>query len=160
DSKLFASDDMSDPHVEAILDYHRIGADSAPRFCYNRVRYDFPLSEEWAAWHENSGKAMEMVEFAQFLEDHIVNVRAETGELSGETASFVASIGGRFATPSKLIEISRGLQVNENSVLKEVRNLSNGEAQMVFTAEHTGADGQPLVLPNFFMIGIPVFRRS
>ena len=103
---------------------------------------------------------MAMVEFASFLEDHIVDVLNESGGLSSDADNFVKMTGGKFATPSKLIEIARGLQVNEASVVKEARNLSTGESEFTFDTQHTGADGKPLKMPNLFVIAIPVFARS
>ena len=161
DSAIFADESPTAPKLTAVLDYHKAGGfDADPRHGTHRATYAFPLSPEWQAWFGKSGVAMSMVEFAAFLEDHIVDVLAEPGSLSDAADAFVKATGGKFATPTKLIEIARGLQVNEQSVVKEARNLSSGEAEIIFDVQHTSADGKPLKLPNLFVIAIPVFKRS
>lgn len=161
DSAIFANEDPKAPRLTAVLDYHVAGGfDKDPRHGTHRSAYAFPLSPEWTAWFGKNAEAMSMVSFAAFLEDHIVDVLQEPGTLGEAADAFVKATGGKFATPSKLIEIARGLQVNEKSVVKEARNLSSGEAEIVFDVEHTGADGKPLKLPNLFVIAIPVFKRS
>lgn len=157
-SAIFAKDDPAAPRLTAVLDYHP--GEGEPRFGAHRTSYAFPLSPEWTAWFGKDAKPMAMVEFASFLEDHIVDVLNESGGLSSDADNFVKMTGGKFATPSKLIEIARGLQVNEASVVKEARNLSTGESEFTFDTQHTGADGKPLKMPNLFVIAIPVFARS
>jgi hypothetical protein len=50
--------------------------------------------------------------------------------------------------------------VNERSAVKEAINLSSGEAQVQFAAEHLDDAGQPLRVPGLFLIGIPVFLHG
>ncbi len=159
ESVIFAIDDPKAPRLTAVLNYHPSG-DAGPRFGDHRSAYAFPMSPEWQAWFGHDGKAMSMIEFAAFLEDHIVDVLPEPGTLSDAAQQFVTATGGKFATPTKLIEIARGLQVNESSVVKEARNLSTGESEFTFDTSHTGADGKPLKMPNLFVIAIPVFARA
>lgn len=158
-SAVFAKDDMTAPRLTAIFDYHYAGHDSDPANLKHRASYSFPLSDEWKAWSAADGKAMSMTDFAAFLEDHIVDVTSDKPQ-SDAAKDFLAKSGGNLASPSKLIEIARGLQVNEASTLREARNLSSGEAEVVFQSEHLDASGNKLVLPNAFMICIPIFARA
>ncbi len=165
DSAIFANDDRKAPSLTVVLDYHRIGADSDPRFGQHRAHFAFPLSDEWTAWTEQDGQQMRMVEFAEFLEDRIIDVLyviPEEDELSDDLKKFINAGGGEatIATPQRLVELARGLQVHESSAVREVRNLSTGEAQISFTSEHTDANGEPLRIPGLFLIGIPVFRNG
>lgn len=158
---IFANDDPQRPSLTTIFDYH--GATepiASPDNLKHRLTYRFPLSEEYVAWTSKNDAKMTMIDFAQFLEDHIVDVSADTEATSDGAKDFVAAVGGKMASPSKLMEIARGLQVNETSQVREVRNLSSGEAELVFTAEHVDANGAKLNLPNLFVICIPVFARS
>lgn len=171
-SAIFASDDMAKPSLTAVLDYHpdnqdvmAIDAEDNPpapvQWMGHRAQYDFPLSEEWKAWIENNTKPMGMIDFARFIEDHIVDVSADPVSMFSEASqAFVNANRGMLATPTKLVEISRGLQVYERAVVREARNLSTGEAQFTFDSEHTDGDGKPLTLPTMFSIVIPVFARS
>lgn len=158
-SAVFAVDNMTAPKLTAIFDYHHAGHDSDPGNLKHKSVYSFPLSDEWKAWSQADGKAMSMTDFAAFLEDHIVDVTADKPQ-SDAAKDFLAKSGGNLASPSKLIEIARGLQVNEASTLREARNLSTGEAEVVFQSEHLDANGNKLVLPNAFMICIPIFARA
>lgn len=166
---IFAVDDAGHPSVTAVFDYHaetdfHAGLDIDPAFAQHRARYSFPLSEEWLAWHKADGVKMDMGEFAQFLEDRIVDVEQVTNldAVNDTVKQFIQTLGGwsNVASPSKLIELSRGLQVYENSVVTDVRKLSSGEAQIAFSSEHVDADGKPLAIPTLFIINIPVFARS
>lgn len=158
-SAVFAVDNMEAPKLTAIFDYHYAGYDSDPCNLKHKAVYSFPLSDEWKAWSKADGKPMAMADFAAFLEDHIVDVTADKPQ-SEAAKDFLAKSGGNLASPSKLIEIARGLQVNESSTLREARNLSSGEAEVVFQSEHLDASGNKLVLPNAFMICIPIFARA
>lgn len=163
DSALFAVDDRSSPSITAVLDYHRAGADADPRFGRHRSLFQFPLSDEWKAWIKSDGEAFSMGEFAAFLEDRIIDVLdLIPGEdsLPEDMQRFVNTVGGSIASPSKLIELSVGLKVNERSAVKEAINLASGEAQVQFVAEHVDDAGQPLRVPGLFLIGIPVFNQG
>lgn len=162
ESALFAIDDRSAPSIEAVLNYHHAGpaANAATRFGDHRSRHAFPLSDEWTAWTEADKKVFPMGEFAAFLEDRIIDVIVpDVGEtLPDDLARFIAICGGNIATPTKLVELSRGLKVNENAVVREAINLSSGEGQIAFKVEHTGDNGERLNVPGLFLIGIPVFK--
>lgn len=162
DSALFAVDDRTKPSITAILNYHRAGAEGAPRFGGHRSCFAFPLSDEWKAWAQQDGKPLTMGEFAAFLEDRIIDVLDSPAEsdLSDDLRRFVGAVGGAIATPNKLIELSVGLKVNDNSAVKQAVNLSTGEAQIQFVSEHVDDQGQPLKVPSLFLIGIPVFKNG
>ncbi len=163
-SAIFAVDDFTKPSLTAIFDYHPDNSDDdagATQGMRHKASYAFPLSKEWQAWIGQNVKPMGMGDFARFIEDHIVDVSADPVDLFAPASQeFVKANRGTIATPSKLVEISRGLQVYERAVIKEAKNLSTGEAQFTFDSEHTDGDGKPLTLPTMFSITIPVFARS
>ncbi len=164
-SVLFANNDRAFPSIISVLDYHPAGADSPPRFGRHRGAFPFPLSDEWKAWLGKNATPMPMAEFAEFLEDRIIDVLhliAGEDELSEDLSKFIAAGGGEalIATPQRLVELSRGLQVNENSAVREVIKLASGETQMLFQSEHTDANGEPLRVPSLFLIAIPVFANG
>jgi uncharacterized protein YfdQ (DUF2303 family) len=160
DSIVFANNDRSKPSLLSVLDYHREGSSSDPAFLQHRGRFAFPLSDEWKAWNEVNGENMEMVEFAAFLEDRIIDVLpAENINLSGDQRRFVEALGGeqRIASPAKLMELSRGLQVFEHSEVSSAAKLASGESKMTFSSQHVDAQGGELKVPSLFVIAIPVF---
>jgi hypothetical protein len=163
DSALFAWDSRESPSITAVLNYNRAGAEAAPRWGHHRSNHAFPLSDEWQAWTKTDGQIFRMAEFAAFLEDRIIDVlEVIPGEdsLPEDLQRFINICGGKVATPNRLVELSRGLHVNENSVVKEAINLASGEGQIVFEAAHTDGQGMPLQVPGLFLIGIPVFKHG
>lgn len=54
---------------KAVLDYH--GAPASPEFCGHTALYETLPTKEWADWMANDKKAMDQVEFASFIEDHM-----------------------------------------------------------------------------------------
>ena len=160
DTVLFASDNRAAPSITAVLDYHRAGADADPRFGAHRAKFAFPLSDEWKAWADANKKPFRMAEFAAFLEDRIIDVLDDGTDLPVDMRRFVAAIGGKIASPSKLMEIALGLKVNEKSAVGETVNLASGEGEISFVSQHTDAAGKPLKVPNLFLIGIPVFKNG
>ncbi len=167
-SAIFANDDFTKPSLTAIFDYHPENGETGgeqsahpTQAMRHKAGYAFPLSKEWQAWISGNAKQMGMGDFARFIEDHIVDVSADPVDMfASASQEFVKANRGTIATPSKLVEISRGLQVYERAVIKEAKNLSTGEAQFTFDSEHTDGDGKPLTLPTMFSITIPVFARS
>ncbi|NBB37661.1 DUF2303 family protein [Sphingobium yanoikuyae] len=166
-SMLFADDNRDAPSIMSVLDYHPAGEalTTAPRFGKHRATFSFPLSDEWKAWTEFNKTALKMAAFAEFVEERIIDVLhliPEEDELSHDLQKFISACGGEaiIATPQKLVELSRGLKVNESSVIKEVVNLATGEGQILFSSEHSDSNGQPLRVPSLFLIAIPVFRNG
>lgn len=161
DTVIFANNDRAKPSLTAVLDYHRAGATADPRFGKHRSTFAFPLSDEWLAWNAKNAIGMTMIEFAQFLEDRIIDVLPTTMvNLAGDAKLFVDTLGGmsKVADPSKLMQLATEFQVLENSVVKSANNLATGETQIVFENEHMDAAGQKLVVPSMFILGIPVFK--
>ena len=178
DSALFAVSDRSAPKLICVLDYHRSGPNASPRFGEHRADHAFPLSDEWKVWMAADKNKMGQQDFAEFLEDRICDVIVPDDELLGEVkqrdaggdfgpktaremlADYAQLLGGRFATPSDLVTLSRGLSVHASHKVKNAVNLKTGEASIQYVEEHTDDQGQPIKVPNLFLIGIPVFRAG
>jgi uncharacterized protein YfdQ (DUF2303 family) len=165
-SVLYAKRDRKAPSLTAILNYNYASTDGAdPRFGDHRVHYAFPVSDEWKAWHEKNGQKLGQRDFAEFLEDRIVDIaeppKFDTEEVAGSAISLLArAVGSTFAGPSRLLELSRGMAVSAGLKVKQAVNVSSGEAKVVFEEEHTNELGAPLTVPNLFMIAIPIFDRG
>jgi uncharacterized protein YfdQ (DUF2303 family) len=153
-SAIFASADRKVPALVAVYDYSGKGA---PAFHQHRARYACPLSEEWQAWAAKDGQAMQQADFAAFLEDRIGDVIVPP---IGELDEFAALMQATFATPQKLLELARGLAITAELRVKQAVNLSSGAGSLQFEEVHAGEGGQPLTVPNFFLIAIPVFRSG
>ena len=130
-------------------------AKGEPRFGDFRASYAFPVSPEWQVW--SGGLAdMPQVKFAEFLEDRIADViDASTVGPNASRISQLLQI--TYASPQRLMELSRGLTVNIDQQVAEHRNLSTGEAQLRFRETHLTEAGTPLAVPGGFVIAIPAF---
>lgn len=159
-SVIFVDAKSSPPTMTSVLDYHPEGAESNPRFGRHRGIYTLKHSKEWNAWCENNAKRMSQQDFAEFLENHLPDIyyTADISSLDQKLQDFCKLTGGSFATPTKLLELSRGLNVSCNEKVKSATNLQTGEVAIQYISEHTGETGQPLKVPNLFMIAIPVFE--
>lgn len=153
-SAVFADTDWKKPSFQTVVDYHEAKSEGAADNLKHRVSYSFPSSEEWKAWVEQNGEPMEQGKFAAFLEDRIADLSAPT---DAERIWLERDFGTTVATPAQLIQLSRGLQVNVDSVVKNVVNLASGEAQVAFEETHTDGDGKPLKVPGIFMLAIAPF---
>lgn len=141
----------------AVFDYHAPGV---PDWCGHVSRYEPALSEEWKAW-ASGDRARDQKAFAEFLEDRIFDVRdpSSAGERAKEWAQ---ASGSSFATPSKLLEVSRGLQLHVASKLLTAQNLATGETSFSYEEKHTAAEQDrgisvAIKVPSSFLLGIPVF---
>jgi uncharacterized protein YfdQ (DUF2303 family) len=159
DSALFAMDNTINPSLTAVLNYHLATAAGAPRFGDHRGEYRFPVSDEWQAWQAKNAKPMSQSDFAEFVETRIVDIADPGG--AGESAKKLAdSIGATFGSPSKLLELSRGLSLRVGAKLQSAVNLATGEAQMQFVTQHADENGAPIKVPTAFLVALPVFRNG
>lgn len=184
DSVIFACSDAAKPSLTAIFDFHQGGPqiiggpDNLARHSEHSTSYAFPLSKEWQAWHGANKKVMTQQDFAAFIEDRIADVampdpvltsaldqRVAGGDFGQKTqveelAELLLRLNAKLATPAELVNLSRGLAVYENAVAKNVINLTSGEAQVVFETAHVNEQGEPLSVPGFFLIAIPIFEMG
>lgn len=159
DSALFADPSPTAPTLTAVLDYHRAGGEGAPRFGEHRTRYVFPLSEEWRAWAGKNAQQMSQKDFAEFIEDRLADIADPEG--AGDSARSLADkLGGAYASPSRLRDLSRDFSMREGAVVKEARNLSTGEVQLSYVTQHQDETGAPLKVPNLFLLHVPVFQMG
>lgn len=165
DSAIFASvENATEPKLVAVLDYHRQGPakDGAARFGRHRAIYRFPVSDEWTAWSKATREPMNIQQFAEFLEDRVVDIiDPATIEEKAATLNEAKQLGITLGTPQGLLEVSRGLTINVKAGVTSAHRLSSGETQVSFNEVHEAAskDGvKSIAIPGGFAIGIPVFR--
>lgn len=158
-SAIFANMNWKEPHLTTVVDYHpevkayeEIIADN----CKHRVHYAFPLSEEWQQWVEMNGKTMSQSDFALWVEDRIADLASsDEDEKNLYEEMFQATI----ATPAEILDLSRGLQVNVSSRVKNSKILQSGEGQIVYEEDHDTKDssGGSIKVPGMFILSIPPF---
>lgn len=133
DTAIFA--DQETFRLVGIIDYHPV-AGAAWR--EHLVTYNAPRSLEWQTWRATSGKRMTQAEFAQFIEDNVVDIRAPVG--------------------ADVLEISRNLQAKKSVEFASAIRLADGARQFGYSETVNGASRNgTLEVPEEFTLGIPVF---
>lgn len=161
DSAIFAKASRTDPSLTSVLDYHHAGAANAPRFGHHRGKYAFPLSDEWKRWTGAGGKQLPQDTFAMFIEDGITDVAdPASAKDSNALQALLELLGTSFATPHRLLELSRGLSVNVGSKVSNQINTSTGEMQLTYVTTHESTNGSQVKVPGAFLLALPVFRSG
>lgn len=154
-SAVFADPNEDTPSLTAVFDYNPQGPTDTD-WLQHRAVYEPALSEEWEAWAEKDGEMMPQVEFAQFIEDRATNLCVPNLD-DPKIKTYADLVQGVFATPSDLIQLSRGLEINVATRVKAVNRLQSGEISMLWDEVHADGTGAPIKVPNLFQIMIPVF---
>lgn len=152
DSALFGAAVWPSPSLTAVIDYHR--ADGEARFGEHRISYPFPVTEEFAAWAGNDGRAMEQAEFAAFIEEHLAELAAP---FDTEKAELERLFKVSVATPQDVLMLSRDLEVHVGAKIKRQERMQSGERVLTFEEAHTDASGQPVRIPGAFVLSLPAF---
>lgn len=157
-SAIFIETDWYSPNFCAVINYHRINDQNGEAdYLDHQIKYNFPLSEEWRVWLGINGKGIEQGEFASFIEDRIADLATpEAQEIEEAKERFQTTA----ATPAKMMELSRGLQVNVESTVRTSTKLQSGEASIVFEEQHKDAAGQDITVPGLFYLNIPPFTNG
>lgn len=137
------------PSIVVVYDYHPASADRGG-WNEHKASYQFPLSDEWRRWSGATNRPLSVSDFAQLLEDGINDVRtAAEGDprLPGVT----------YANPTELLALAQGLTVRVDQRVVDQRKRDDGTFQLSFAEQHTNEKGEPLRIPNGFLLGIPVF---
>ncbi|CAN7319538.1 DUF2303 family protein [Bosea sp. LjRoot9] len=151
-SAVFGKTAWPEPALTAVIDYH--GEKASARWGKHRIRYAFPITEEFKVWIEKNGKPMDQATFAAFLEDHAAELSAAYGP---EAAEYEALFKERFATPTDLIALSRNLEVFVNAKVKQGVRIQTGERVVEFVEEHMNGKGEKVEIPGIFMVSVPAF---
>ena len=177
-SALFARDNMTDPKLTAVLDYHPIvntpisdgvvehNDRAATGFGQHRSQFSFPLSEEWKAWVKLNKKPMDHTDFAEFLEDRFVDIQYVTAEtpIHEDIDKLIGAYGrAALGTPNSIFQLTEGLTISENVVVGGHTKLQNGATQIMLRTEQNGAvngRGEAVDVPAAFLIQIPIFAHA
>lgn len=126
--------------VTAVLNYQPAGPDVAA-WGDHRAVYSCPLSDQWRAWNAAADKPMSQEAFAQFLEDHLDDIRSADG----------------FPAAASMVELARNLVIRSKGVFERKINPTTGEGIMVCKDEHEESSTR---IPRAFLLGIPVFEAG
>jgi uncharacterized protein YfdQ (DUF2303 family) len=139
---IFASPDPQNPIVLVVLDYHQ-GED--PSFCTHKARLLFLTTKEWQEWVNASGRPMDQVAFARFVETHLPDIVEPPG--------------------AHLLEVVRTLEAKKKVNFRSEVRLDNGERQFVYeedikSAAGSGTQKGTLQVPERFTLGLRIWKGS
>lgn len=118
--KLFANIDAC--AVTAILDYHAGSTvDHLTDWCTHRATFQAKHSEEWKTWLGKNAKQMSQVEFAQFLEDNLVDIGRPDG--------------------ARMLEVALSIEACKAGSFKSARRLDNGDVSFGYIEQTTATAG-------------------
>jgi uncharacterized protein YfdQ (DUF2303 family) len=156
---VFANGLMSDPKITAVYNYNL--ASDNPRFGDHRAVFNCTLSDEWNAWSRHGGSALSQHEFAAFIEDNIGDIQGKpdlTDEANAVLKDVSSMLGYAYAGQADMLQLSRGIEINESAKAKTGANLRSGERTLEYITEHKDGNGEKLAVPGLFLIAIPVFK--
>jgi len=138
DSTIFV--DIEKAKIKGILDYHIAGNGGIPQHCVHIVSYDCPVTPEAKKWFDNSKQQMEQTQFAQFIEDGLLEIIEPSG--------------------SEMLEIASTLQAKNAVSFRSGVRLDNGQAQMTYEENISGAAGVSgqLTIPQKIVLVLRIFR--
>jgi uncharacterized protein YfdQ (DUF2303 family) len=153
DSAVFAEITADKPVLTAVIDYNTTA--HKPRFGKHRVKYQYPISPEWKAWLAADRTTMDQGKFAEWIEEHIVEIGDP--EQFRDREDIETMFHMRIADAAEIYTLSKGLQINIESEVKGFTDLASGQVQIGYVEQHKDGAGQPLRVPGLFLVTIPFF---
>lgn len=175
---VFCDATRTAPKLLAVADYHHansdteggITGDAAARFGKFRALYEFPISSHWKAWSDVNRKIMDQADFAEFLDDHALDLispeMVDNGKgemiasLPPEVAQYLGYHGGRMALPNDVLALAKGLEITANAKNVARVDVQSGQTALMYEETHVDGRGQRVEVPKMFMIGVPLFDRA
>ncbi|MFE4718364.1 DUF2303 family protein [Streptomyces sp. NPDC056728] len=125
--------------VTAVLDAHQ--ADTA-RFGEHRLVLALRRTKAWSEWLHLDGHLVDQEQFANFLEDHLVNL------VDPDAAT--------------MLEIAQSIKATTKAEFQSGTRLQSGERKFVFTEDTKASAGSKgdLTIPETFKIAVPPFEGA
>lgn len=143
DSTIFV--DIEKAKIHGVIDYHVAQTiddfdDTVPQYCTHTVTYPCPLTPEAKKWFDNNKVQMNQTDFAQFIEDGLLEIIEPSG--------------------SEMLEIASTLQAKNQVNFRSGIRLDNGQAQMTYEESIQGSAGISgnVNIPQKIAIALRIFR--
>jgi len=139
DSRIFV--DIQKPAIVGVLDYHRQAPTDAPiaQWGHHTISFVFRYTREWNIWTGSNKKQMSQADFAQFIEDNLLDV--------------VEPSHGHMTEISRTLEVKKGVNFSSST------RLSDGQVQFGYEEEVRGTVAKgTMEVPETFKIRICPFE--
>lgn len=135
ETSIFA--DVESRRIVAVLDDH---GGSVPGWGEHRAVLTLRHTPEWLVWAKADEKPMGQVEFAEMIEDRLVDVVEPVG--------------------ADLLEVIREFHATTKATFRSAVRLDNGEQQLTWVEEVEARSGKQgdLTVPGEFVLGLAVFE--
>ena len=137
ETRMFIVDSGDEVQVTAIIDYHGTNAVGRADWGVHRAILTLPISEEFQAWRDLTGKVISQEAFAQFIEDHAFSVSSPSS--------------------ASLVEMARTLQGSTSGTFKAVRDPHSGNCDLAYS-EATVTNN--ITVPRELVLYLPVFESQ
>lgn len=131
--------DVEARRIVAVLDDH-ISGDTSAGWGEHRAVLALRHTPEWKAWADRNGRLMSQVQFAEHVEDNILDIVEPAG--------------------ADLLELAQTFQATTKVAFKSSQRLSSGEQQLTYVEEvdaKAGAKGD-IVIPAEFVLALAPFE--
>lgn len=128
---------VESPTLLGFPDYHE-GPEAPTWAGDHKVRLDLEISEQFKAWMARIRKPFTQQEFANFLEDRLLDLQEPK--------------------PAELLKLVTTVRAIKRARFESGINLSRGTMQLEYKEDITNARGGKLEIPETFKIAIPLFR--
>lgn len=138
DTEVFA--DLDHGRITAVLDAHRGGVDGARWECHT-LELRMRPTLQWRTWTANNRKYLPQLQFAEFLEDNLLDVAPEP-----VSAADLLEVATTFQTKTK-VSFSSGTVLSSGSIRLQYEETTDASG---------GAKGQ-LEVPKVFAVALAPF---
>ena len=137
---LFGVCKPSEAEIVAFIDYHGEGAGGDPNWGDHTATLIFEISPAWKRWIDADRKVFTQTDFAEFLEDNLLDIVQPPA--------------------ADLLEVAQLLTGKKGVTFKSGRNLRNGAIDFEYTEQIEAGGGrrdEKLKVPDSFTIGVIPF---
>lgn len=133
--------DIEKAKIHGVIDYHIANTDNVlPQHGKHTVTYPCPLTPEAQKWFDKNKIQMNQTDFAQFIEDGLLEIMEPSG--------------------SEMLEIASTLQAKNQVNFRSGIRLDNGQAQMTYEESIQGSAGVSgnVNIPQKIALALRIFR--
>lgn len=136
---LLVTADPDTHSAAAVLDYHEDGPTGAPSWRDHKATLKLKLAPEWQTWTGSDKRQFGQVEFAEFLEQNLIDIAEPDA--------------------AKLQEAVLKMQVNRSVRVSSATSLETGEIAFTYEDLENKSKGTAK-LPRKLVLGLPVYKHG
>jgi uncharacterized protein YfdQ (DUF2303 family) len=138
-ARIFADVSPTHPEIVGVLNAH--DADG-PGWHDHRVRLAFRETPEWVRWKAKNNQRMSQIEFAEFVEENLRDIREPAG--------------------ADMLEVAQTLNAKRDVSFKQGTQIANGQVNLEYNEKIEGTAGRSgnIQIPTQMVLGISPFEGT